>query len=182
MPFIVPEYVEYPYKEVSNKIGIYQVFFKARTPDRHSVPSPLIGGRFANHYKDEEYVALFHQVVVGKMLYYRMAVADIAANLGLYDRGVYYAIDAQRIWAKEALPPVIEAISRFRTFPVCIMNDKALMQFLPEIKTLEMADFVTRISNCYTVDLIGYWSEKYADKYEMLTRWNGKDLSVYGAH
>ena len=181
IPFIVPEYVEYPYKEADNRIGIYQVYFKARSPDRHSLPSPLIGARFANHFKDGEYIELFHRVVVGKMLYYRMAVTDLSGNVRLTGH-MYHAVEAQDRWAKEELSPVIEAISKFKMFPVIILNDQALMQFLPEIKSFEMADFVRRISNCYTVDLIGYWSSEYSQKYEMLTRWNGKDLIVYGSN
>ena len=124
---------------------------------------------------DEAWIVNFHEVIKGRLQWWKEAVEKFCSILEARGNYPYSKYKSQFEYAKDKVPKIQTGIASLRTFPICILNDYYLSDMLYGVDLKEDCKLVRYMSNCTQFemhvslnkarDLVGL-STRFDDAYE----------------
>lgn len=122
-------------------------------------------------YKDPEYNRNYHKIVNGALEEYKRVVIEIANQLENHvDKpNEHYIFRNDVSFVNHVLPKIQLGISSFDLFPICILNEKAMIEMVPGIDVKENAHFIQLILNCKKFKVEAIRDARCKNQYHFIT-------------
>jgi hypothetical protein len=125
----------------------------------HAVHYPATGvtavplKKYVNYLKDPEYITFAHERVIGMMQQWVECVQETVKDLREDWDYSWSAVKDQYNWATNWTDAIMTGLSKFKLFPVTVLNSRAVIQLIDGVQDEEKADFVLQMANCYFCEI-----------------------------
>jgi hypothetical protein len=136
---------------------------------------------YANHLKDPCYVDFQNDVVKGKMHEWRKQVIEFLQDLKEEPLLSQAAVRKQMSFVKYDVLVVLKSLNKFKSIPVKVMNDRAIMTYNRGAGDEEMSHFVRHMSSCQKL-IVSVYRHEAERNVSILTVFdnNVEEQYVYG--
>jgi hypothetical protein len=108
---------------------------------------------YKNYLKDPEYIELVHKKVVGMIKAWVQCVEETVKDLQQEWDYSWDAVKDQLYWARRLTDKMMVGLSKFKLFPVTVLNLRAVVELVEGVDDEEKADLILQIANCKFCDI-----------------------------
>ncbi len=120
----------------------------------HALHHPVTGitavpyRNYVNYLKDPEYIEFVHKRVIGMIKAWVECIEETVTDLREDWGYSWAAVKDQLFWARRLTDKMMVGLSKFKLFPVTVLNLRSVVELIEGVDDEEKADLVVQIANC----------------------------------
>jgi hypothetical protein len=103
---------------------------------------------YKNYLKDPEYIEFVHKRVIGMIKAWVQCMEETVNDLQQEWDYSWDAVMDQLYWARRLTDAMMVGLSKFKLFPVTVLNLRAIVELVEGVDDEEKADLVLNLANC----------------------------------